>query len=260
MGYCTLDQIRTEEGLPLPPPAGDGPTDARVLAMIEVASALIDRWTNWWFEPRDQTYLLDGPGDSRSLYFPAPIVAITSVEKLDAQGNVTHTYDPGDYVVYNRHLQDNGPDDRRNSRIEYQQAGPLSLDGIVYKERFYGGGPTFMAWPRGQQNIKVVGRFGYTDPDPTGVDPEGVTPEAIRRLCRLLTLRVVWPAYSHGDLNEIMDRGRLTDEKTRDQSWKKAWPWTERLAGSTGIGMWTGDPEIDLLLMTYQRPMGIAAI
>jgi len=246
------------EGLPDPPPGGDGPTDDRLDAMIALASQLIDRWTGWWFEPRDQTYLLDGPGDSRSLYFPAPIVSITSVEKLDSAGVVTYTYDTGDYVVYNRHLQGNLPDDRRNPRIEYQQEGPLSLDAIVYQERVIGGGPTWMAWPRGQQNIKVVGRFGYTDPDPLGVDPEGVTPEAIKRLCRLITLRIVWPAYSHGDLNE--DGGRITDEKTRDQSWKKAWPWTEKLAGSTGIGMWTGDPEIDQLLMTYQRPMGIASI
>lgn len=257
MAYCDKHYIRTLEGLPRPP---EGPDGDRVDAMAALASQLIDRWTNWWFEPRDQTYLLDGKGDSRSLCFPAPIVSITSVEKLDPQGNVLHTYDPADYVVYNRHLQGNGPDDRRNPRIEYQQAGPLSLDAVVYKERYLGGGPTWMAWPRGQQNIRVIGRFGYTDVDPDGLDPEGVTPEAIKRLCRLITLRIVWPAYSHGDMNESMDRGRLTDEKTRDQQWKKAWPWTDKMASATGVGLWTGDPEIDQLLMTYQRPMGVAAI
>lgn len=259
MPYCIRDLIREGasgrgEGLPDPP---DGPTDERVDDMLDLASSLIDEWTGWWFEPRSKVYVLDGPGDHRSLRFEAPIISIASVKRLDASGTEIHTYDAEDYVVYNRHLS-GGSDDRRDPRIEYQQEGPYAVDAFVYSDRPLQRSRVY-TWPLGQQNIKVEGRFGYTDYD--GVAAEGVTPEGIVRLCRLLVLRVVWPLYSHADMAEEADRRRIVNEKTRDQSWSREFPWKDSaLAHSTGIGMWTGDPEIDRLIKTFQRPMAVASI
>lgn len=250
--YATLAEVRAE-GLPLPT---EGPSDARLLAAIGLASRQIEEWTGWWFEPRSLTLQLDGPGDHRTLYIPQPIISVTAIKRLDAAGTVVHTYTAADFKAYNRHLS-YGPDDRRNPRIEFVQEGPYSDATVIRSPYRYG---ETLCWPEGQLNFQVEGKFGYTDPDPAALVLEGVTPAMIKRACVLLVLRQVWPAYSHGDLNEDADRRRITSERTRDQAWEKANPWTGGTAGVTGIGYWTGDPEIDRIIQTYRRPAGIAAI
>lgn len=249
MGYTTVAAVRTLEGLPAAPPAGDGPTDVQVQAAIDYASALIDMWCGQWFDARERTYLLDGTGESMLILPEAPIIAISSIKELDELGNVVQTYAATSYIVYNRHLS-GGPDDRRLPRVEYRQAG--AYPNMWANQRWIGGK---MVWPLGQQNLRVHGWFGYRDFLISSIT--GMTPLAIERICRLLVLRYAWPTYSHGDVaEEAMSRGRMQSERTRDQSWSVAWPWDASTMGATGIGAWTGDPEIDRVLLTYQ--VGIA--
>lgn len=256
MPYSTKDELWNLEGLPKP--TDGGPSVEQLDEALEYVSRLIDEWTGWWFEPRSRTYLLDGPGDMDTLFFEAPIIAITSVHRVEPDGTEAYLYEDTELVIYNRHLVGQlDPDDRRNARIELNQEGTYPAGTFDSDRRFYQGQ---LVWPYGQHNIKVVGKFGYTDYD-EGVTEDGITPRGVARLCRLLVLRYGWPKYSHQDEVESADRGRITDEKTRDQSWKRAYPWADgKLLSETGVGAWTGDPEIDRLIMSYSSPMDLGAV
>jgi hypothetical protein len=104
-------------------------------------------------------------------------------------------------------------------------------------------------FPRGSANVEATGLWGYTEPDGT---PDGRTPLAIRRATMLLVLRWL-PGLGAGDASSGARQGwRIIEERTRDQSYRLATP------GALGV-VFTGDPEIDLVLARYRRPMGLGA-
>jgi len=193
-------------------------TDDRLTALIEEASREIDRVTGWFFEPRFMRYRLSGRG-TPSLQPPAPpitldILAIDGTEQsLDEEVLVV----VGAPVV----VGDDGP--------------RLTLLG----------GRTFT---RGEANIEVGGRFGFTEDDGT---PEGRTPLAIRRACMLMVLRGL-PLLTSADSDDAKNRWRILEERTRDQSYK--------LDRQKGSGPITGDPEIDGILLRYRRPMALGGV
>ena len=86
---------------------------------------------------------------------------------------------------------------------------------------------------KGEANIEVEGRFGFTEDDGT---PEGRTPLAIRRACILMVLRGL-PLLTSADSDDAKNRWRILEERTRDQSYK-----LDRVQRSAAF---TGDPEID---------------
>ena len=103
------------------------------------------------------------------------------------------------------------------------------------------------SFPRGKGNITAEGLWGFTEPDGT---PEGRTPLEIRRACMLLVLRLLHPLAGESS-TDARNRWRILEERTRDQSY--------RLDGVKDTGPFTGDPEIDGVLLRYRQPPGLGA-
>ena len=106
----------------------------------------------------------------------------------------------------------------------------------------------FGVFPRGLANVELSGRFGFTEFDGS---PEGRTPLAIRRACVLMVLRWL-PELAGPESEDARNRWRVIEERTRDQSFK--------LDKLTEVGPFTGDPEIDRILLRYRRPMAMGAV
>ncbi|MGE5787938.1 MAG: hypothetical protein ACM3ZE_25315 [Myxococcales bacterium] len=191
-------------------------SDERLVVLIEEATQFIDRLTGWCFEPRTMSLRLNGRG-SGVLELPVPPIRITR-------------------LVINEIELPTSPEDE----IVFWAPIPSYFDGprlVLLRGVF----------PRGHANVLVEGRFGYTEYDGT---PEGRTPLAIRRACMLLVLRSLAPLTSETS-SEARSRWRVTEERTRDQSFK--------LASIEGGAAFTGDPEIDALLGPYARHSALGA-
>ncbi len=249
-GYCSVAQIRAE-GVPATGPGGK--TDLELIALIELATAWIDRITGRWFEPRSKILLLDGTGAGGLLLGP-PIISVSKIRLLgvDLSGTIPEVSLEG-IRIYNRHLTQGllDPDDRESPKIEF----------VVFDERLEtfpqstGQLTRFEAtrWPEGTQNIEVTGIFGYTDDDGSSV---GRTPLLIERACAMLVIRNL-PLLTDSDaMEDALNTGRVLKHKTRDQEITFADPTK---MGSQGIGNFTGDPQIDLILASYMRPPQLGA-
>jgi hypothetical protein len=212
-------------------------TDARLTSVLTRVSRQIDHWTGRTFEPVSATYQLDGDG-SRVLRFSNPIISLTSLTLLDDTGAEVHTYSAQDFVVYNRHLSGQlQPDDREDSRIEMRS--------------YYNQWPKYRGYlPYGQRNVKVVGKFGYTDYD-GGVTPDGITPLDIAHACRLLALRE-FPRMGNFDERRVRQHGyRVSAETSEGANYV-----TQRME----MGSYSGDPEIDRIIQRYKRPMALGSV
>lgn len=236
LAYCPLQDLR-DEGFTTPQVS-----DARLAHLIELASRYIDSVTERFFEPRQQTLELDGRGGA-DLLLDEPVIAVEEIEILD-QGiggvPVTGIVDPSSYRVYNRHLTQRlaKPDDRDNPKISFLRNGieprPLLSRGFFF--------------PRGVQNIRLNGLFGYTEADGT---PTGRTPLLIRDVCKRLVVRELPLLSEAGKREDAQKRWRLIEEKTRDQSYK--------LDKLVLRGAFTGDPQIDNVLVQFKRPAELGA-
>jgi hypothetical protein len=210
--YASVEDLRAEGALET------AASDARLIALIDEASRLIDRVTGWFFEPRTLTFRLSGRG-APSIEPPVPPIGLTRVV-LDGQ---ELSLDPDELVVIGAPV---GPgfDGPRLTRTR----------GRV----FY----------RGEGNVLAEGRWGFTEHDGT---PEGRTPLAIRRAAMLIVLRNLVPLADDAAF-EARQRGRLVEERTRDQSY--------RLDGAAKAPfVLVGDPDIDTLLADYVRPARLGA-
>lgn len=209
-------------------------SDARLQTLISSASQYVERMTARFFEPRSQTLTLDGTG-SKTLALGQPIVGIDSVAIDSSPYSVADlNLDSSLYKVYNRHLTQGLfiPDDRDNPKLEF----------------FSFGGSHGLVWPKGTQNVTVRGVFGYTEPDGS---PSGRTPALIRHVTKLLVMRELPPLGSIDKREDAQRRFRLTSERTRDQSYT--------LEALQLHGSFTGDPEIDNILVAFQRPADFGA-
>ena len=155
--------------------------------------------------------------------------------------------DPTLYRIYNRHLTQGLllPDDRDDPKLEFFHGSDL---GGVRFEPAGALGLASLVWPRGQQNVMVRGVFGYTEPDGS---PTGSTPTLIRQVTKLLVMRDL-PRLTDLDRREdAQRRWRLTSERTRDQAYT--------LEALKLQGAFTGDPEIDNILVAFVRPADLGA-
>jgi hypothetical protein len=231
--YCTIQDIR-DEGI-----SSSDYDDARVSTAIALASQYIEMFTGRWFEPRSLDFHVDGTG-KRSIHLDQPIIELTSLYLDDDV-----EYDlVDDIAVYNRHISENlvQPDDRENPRVEMI----YPLESSVYYRA-----AGLRVFPEGQKNIRFVGTFGYTDYDGTG---SGKTPDMIRHVCKLLTLRELEPkgnALTGGGL-PASQAYRITELRTRDQSIRYG-AVSKNTLGRAGVGLFTGDPQIDQILLRYRR-------
>ena len=238
--YCLVSDLR-DEGV-----TTGMASDAQLLIKIIRAGQFAEKCCGRFFEPRYLEHRVNGKGNS-VVMVNTPIIGL---ESLRFQTSPLFPSDlavePDFYRVYNRHLD--GvlmPDDRNNPKIELFSASedlagvrPFSFSRLIF--------------PRGQQNVKMVGVFGYTDADGT---PFGRTPELLRRAVQLLTLRDLRKLTDWDRREESLKRSRIISERTRDQQYN--------LDGARTLGLatsFTGDPEIDQLLSAYVRPpmMGAA--
>jgi hypothetical protein len=238
MAYCTIQDLR-DEGVP---ETGYGSkTDAQLTKVITRVCAAIDNYTGRFFEPRDMTIVLDGTG-ARLLLLGDPIISITSIKLGGPDFSLSTAVDLDGVKIYNRHLTQRlmNPDDRESPKLEYAVDEDYLSQSTFYPDR----------WTKGNQNIQIVGTFGYTDWD--SGDAEGVTPPLIERAAVLMCLRDMHTGYSEDDARaDARNAWRVTEHKTRDQTIKYASPSS---LGAAGVGGYTGDPEIDGILAQYTRP------
>jgi hypothetical protein len=210
-GYCMLQDLR-DEGF-----TQQAVSDTRLVRAIALASRTIERITGRFFEPRRQRIELDGLGSSE-LLLDEPIIAIEKIE-IGGGGPVSGA------TVYNRHITQGLmlPDDRQNPRIH-------------------------LGFPCGARNVRVTGLFGYTEPDGS---PTGSTPLLIREACKRLVVREIPLLADAGRREEVRQRYRILQERTREQSYT-----LDRLAHP---GALTGDPDIDDILAQFMRPADLGA-
>lgn len=229
MGYATIAEARAE-GI-----TTDTASDLRLQAALDEASRFVDQTTGWWFEPRLFTTLvplrLDGNG-TPILRLPAPAIALTSVTVESAVG-VERTLDASEYFLVGA-VQDTV--NVRNPRLF---SGPRAAR---YIDR--------TTWARGVGNVRVVGTFGFTNPD-------GATPP--------LPIRMVTIRLAMRELGLLADaaaqaerrRGEVVEEHTDGHSYKLAGAISGVSAGAWRTRI-TGDPAIDTVLYQWTdlRPHG----
>lgn len=212
-------------------------SDARLALLVDEATALIDRVTGQFFEPRTRTVRVDGRGGPTvELPVPPLRLARVQVEYEGCAGGPTlapFPFAPG--AAFDLPLD----------------TSTMAVRGAPVGPGFDGGRITLrhgLRFPRGHANVVVDGVWGFTEDDGT---PEGRTPLAIRRACMLLVLRSLAPLADDASV-EARTRWRLVEERTRDQSY--------RLDAAKPSGpVLTGEPEVDALLAAYVRPSPIGA-
>ncbi len=222
LGYISVQDLR-DEGLT----STTKYPDARLNERIDYWSRQVEQWTGLVFEARKMVIEVDGQGTFEQS-FDMPIVSIESINIIEGEfpRASLRMFDLSDVVIYNRHLSQGltSPDDREDPRI-----------GNAY-------------FPRGRMNVRISGTFGYTD-------VRGQTPVQIKRVLKLLVMRDKELLNSPYRKNSLLSglAGTLISETTDGHSYRLAAP--TRAAAATGY--YTGDPEIDMILSEFSRPMRI---
>jgi hypothetical protein len=216
--YATVQDLR-DEGVV-------NGSDTRLTALLEEASAIIDRVTGWFFEPRMRTYLLDGRG-SATLEPPVPLIRLDRLRVGGADVDVRSVIVQG-------------------APVEPGFSAPrIALPGGIF--------------PRGYGNVEVVGLWGFTEPDGTAA---GRVPLEIRRATMMLAMRMLLPlaaaAGGGGGGGGGPPAWRIIEERTRDQTIRYAPPGGASAAGVSATPR-TGDTAVEEILVRYLRPMGLGA-
>lgn len=210
--YATAQEMRGEG---IEPGAA---SDIRVETAIRNASALIDKFTRQWFEPRRKLLTLDGRGVA-TLFLRIPIIG---VERVSADGRELAA---SEYVAYSSEW------DRKNPRI-------VRRSGV---------------FPKGRANVEALGTFGFVDTS-FGADDKPIysTPEPIRWACRrLVVLDLLSPAAPRYDeeATDAKTRLRLAAENTDGHSYS--------LVKETRPAPFTGDADIDAILLAFATPLSV---
>jgi len=222
-------------------------SDARLVTASLRAAQVIERITRRFFEPRYLELRADGRG-GRAVLLEMPIIAVDEL-RFDSLGVLVNTTfaDSDNYRVYNRHLQGVvQPDDRQSPRIE------------LYGLRDAGSRASYgdLRFPRGQQNIVVRGVFGFTEADGS---PYGATPVLLREAAMRLAIRNAGPLGSSQASGDRRYAGRITSERTRDQSVTYSAGSSTGLGAAAANGAFTGDAEVDFLLGLFLAPPQMGA-
>lgn len=232
--------------------------DERLLDTIVLASRLAEQYTKRHFEPRSHTYRIDGTG-GRILFLDQPIIAIGSVAVETTPDQPSElSIDSTAYRVYNRHLSQGlmSPDDRANPKLEMLHGrdlyGTSSYDTAAALASSFR-----LTFPKGPQLTRVTGVFGFTDPDGT---PYGKTPRLLELAVQRLVMREMYKLADFDGREDARNRWRLIEEKTREQSYKLSDGGSKGGPNAhTSVGAFTGDPEIDNLLVMFMRPIAMGA-
>lgn len=243
--YASIAEMR-DDGI-----TEEAVSDTRLLRLLQLASRRVEQFTGRHFDPRSLTLFFDGSG-GRSQLLDQPIIAIETVA-LDASAfeGGELLIEPDLFLVFNRHLSQGllHPDDRNNPKIEFVHGRDLFSRGRL--DIIEGLTLTRLAFPVGPQNVRISGVFGYTDADGSTL---GDTPVLLQHATKLLVLRDL-PGITDCDGREdAQRRWRLLSEKTSEQSYRLADLSGREGSSHVAVGSFTGDPEIDTLLVQYMRP------
>ena len=140
--YATLEMLKGPSALNI---TGSG-DDARLLAMAEAASRLIDRHCNRHFYVSRATRRFDGNGGPRLLLPDLVRVDDGGVRTDDGrEGTFGTTWDPRDYVLLPRNAdpESSGGDSRPYTSIEVSGSGRRQ------------------AWPTGRGTVQITGEWGW---------------------------------------------------------------------------------------------------
>jgi hypothetical protein len=215
MGYIDIDTVVQAWTGSRPKPE-----DSEIEAKIKWASAFIDRATRQWFEARTITAYLDGNG-TKLLQLPVPVISLTS---LYINGDFDNVLASTEYAVYS---SEGLTDERRNPHI--------CLLNTIFRT--------------GNQNIKLVGSFGFMDTE----GANKVTPTMIKAAC----LRIVLREFGHSSALVTHPLGPVMMENTDGHQVMYATPRFGSLRpGNMAI---TGDPQIDNVLALYKGPVLVCA-
>jgi hypothetical protein len=244
-GYCTIQDIR-DQGY-----AQSVYSDLVVLKAINAATALIDKVTRQWFEPRFRFVSKDGLCRD-SVPLMVPIIVLQKV-RIGVQ-----QMDLANYAVYNRHLTHGivQPDDRANPIVAYKTESESPAIQRLHR------GSSFET---DRKIINMTGIFGYTDLGAgfVGETAEGsqipltygVTPSQINRACTMLAIKNMVPFE---DSQDMVNQSKVTEEKTRDQSIK----FSDNSSSSSNDSSYgiTGLLEVDKILQMYVGPLDIGTV
>lgn len=221
-------------------------SNSRAQRILFRASRHLERFTGRGFDATFKVLRVDGAA-GRSILLDEPIVSIEKVEIIGGDFEPTSSLiDLSDLLVYNRHLSQNlvHPDDRDDPRI--------SLETSIFGRDLAAESSHRRAlrWPSGVQNLEVTGVFGYRDFG----GPQGVLSEIARRATLMLAIREIPQLSDEDGVDDAKLRHRVKQYKTRVQSITYFGP------GETGaVGGFTGDPEIDSLIVMLMRPPSMSA-
>jgi len=141
MAYTTEQKVKNYLGISsLPDPL----TSAALEDFINAVDAFIDNYCNRTFESSDTSKYYDGSGSSELLI--DDLISLTKIEILDDDGNVNETIDSSDeYWLY--------PENKtpKNRIVLNADNAPIAV------------------FPKGNQNIKITGTFGYQSSVPDDI-------------------------------------------------------------------------------------------
>ena len=233
-GYCGVQDMR-DEGL-----AAGGADEARCLAAIQRATALIERATGvLWFYPKPLQMVLDGPSTS-VLRLPEPLLAIEDVRDRSSDGTFTSAtpFSASEIAIYARPWE---PAERAaGSRLERVYGGAAYSDTYGSSAR----------WGRGRQRYQVRGVFGIAEPIDAAGLVLGDTPFLIRQAAVRLAL-----AGAEGQVFGAGSgaSGPVKRERTRDQEIE----YFQGTATSVGV---TSDAEVNEIIAMYRRALRSAVV
>lgn len=227
--WLCLPSDLVDEGYTLAEVAG-----RRGQEIIRLVSEQIRQWTGRRsFEPMAGPIYQIGKG-TRDLMLEEPIVGISEINAAIITGGEEELFEVDtDYVtIHNRHVRMGG--------------GQYLVDREVPLLQRYSDGNDEDLWEDGG-NYRVDGVFGFVDPEPTVSGSPGVISHAARRAAMLMVIREL-PQQKYFD--EVEDR-------------KVRWKVSSESHGGHSVGLasqqegkFTGDPEIDRLLVEICRPFG----
>lgn len=239
--YVTLAEARAE-GVPR------GISDLQLRRALERASDYVEEVTGRRFYPHYVDAELDGEGGPM-IQLDQPVIA------LEELGFTFTTFTPADLPissgairVYNRHIRLNllHPDDRDDPRIEFLRVDTTRFPN-GFRVRYADLLSNALGFTQSQQNVRVRGLHGYTDPDGS---PMGKTPDLIK----YVTMRIAFMRYARplwGQVSGGGQAGPILSEKTMDQSVTFANPTS---GSNVRQGAFTGDPDTDEILANFCRP------
>lgn len=225
--YVSLQDIR-DEGVSVAQA-----DDSRVLTLLRTWQAFIERTTRQFFVPRNMTLDFDGNGTTL-LPLPVPVI---SVANLFVNDDFVTAVSTSDYQVYNGRGESER-DDRKNPRIKLITSDVSVFTGVGAVRRRRN------VFEVGEKNQRVVGTFGY-------VEPDGCVPFPIQHVLKKLVVKHV------AKLSTVSGAagGPLIEEET-DRHRRK---FGDATTGAKLFPLGTGDPECDLILAQYRAPISVRA-